>query len=184
MTSMTGEMRPDIAAAWANVSSKVGKKRDIKKLPEYLNGGETVLAMAGGMVASNNGLLVATDRRALFVSEGVIKHSFEDFPYDRITTVTSSRGMMWGKIVISTAGAAHIVEQVPKGEAEAVAAIIRERVEGITRERYQAGTAPITPHTSAPVSVAAELRELAELRDQGIRTPDEFNTQKANLLGR
>lgn len=76
---MTDEMRPDIAAAWANVSSKVGKKRDIKKLPDYLNGGETVLAMAGGIVASNNGLLVATDRRALFVSEGVIKHSFEDF---------------------------------------------------------------------------------------------------------
>ena len=51
MTPMTDEMRPDIAAAWTNVSSKVGKKRDIKKLPDYLNGGETVLAMAGGIVA-------------------------------------------------------------------------------------------------------------------------------------
>lgn len=52
-------MRPDIAAAWANVSNKVGKKRDVRKLPEYLNGGEEVLAMAGGMVGSNNGLLVS-----------------------------------------------------------------------------------------------------------------------------
>lgn len=101
---MPEDMRPDIAAAWNKVSNKMGKKRDIKKLPEYLNGDETVLAMASGMIASNNGLLVATDRRALFVSEGVINHSFEDFPYNRITTVTSSRGMLMGKIVLHTAG--------------------------------------------------------------------------------
>jgi membrane protein YdbS with pleckstrin-like domain len=97
--------------------------------------------MTGGLVASKHGLLVATDRRALFVAEGVINHSFEDFPYDRITTVTSSRGPLFGRIVIHTTGAARVVEQVAKGEAEAVAAVIRERVErslgnGITRQQF------------------------------------------------
>jgi hypothetical protein len=183
ISSMSDEMRPDIAEAWARVKSKIGKKRDVKKLPEYLHGSETVLAMTGGMTGGNNGLLVATDRRALFVSEGVVHHSFEDFPYDRITTVTSSRGMTFGKIVISTAGAARVVEQVAKGEAEAVAAVIRDRVEAVTRERHQAPAASTAqPGESAP-NLAAQLRELAELRDQGILTPEEFDTQKARLLG-
>jgi hypothetical protein len=175
------DMRPDIAAAWANVSNKVGKKRDIRKLPEYLNGGETVLAMTGGLVAGKNGLLVATDRRALFVAEGVVNHSFEDFPYDRITTVTSSRGLAFGKIVIQAAGAARVVEQVAKGEAEAVAAVLRERVEAVNRERHDPLAATASP-SPAPVSVAAELRELAELRDAGILTPEEFQVQKTRLL--
>jgi hypothetical protein len=180
---MSDDMRPDIATAWANVSNKIGKKRDVRKLPEYLNAGETVLAITGGMVSSKNGLLVATDRRALFVAEGVINHSFEDFPYDRITTVTSSRGPLFGKIVIHTSGAARVVEQVAKGEAEAVAAVIRERVEAVTRERLYPGAAPPTaPTASAPLSLAAELRELAELRDQGILTAEEFDAQKARLL--
>lgn len=48
---MSDEMRADIAAAWAKVTNKMGKKRDIRKLPEYLNGGETVLSMTGGIIA-------------------------------------------------------------------------------------------------------------------------------------
>lgn len=179
------DMRPDIAAAWAKVANKSGKKRDIRKLPEYLNSGETVLAMTGGRVGSNQGLLVATDRRALFVSEGIINHSFEDFPYDRITTVTSSTGMLLGKVIVHTGGAARVVDQVVKGEAEAVAAIIRERVEATTRDRYPGNSAPIQASSDqAPVGIAAELRELAELRDAGVLTPDEFANQKARLLGR
>lgn len=182
---MSDDMRPDIAAAWAKVSNKTGKKRDIRKLPEYLNDGERVLVMTGGRVANNLGLLVATDRRALFISEGVINHSFEDFPYDRITTITSSRGMVLGKIIVHTGGAARVVDQVAKGEAEAVAAVIRERVEATTRERnYPAPVSAQPLHAQAPVSIAAELRELAELRDSGVLTPDEFAAEKARLLGR
>jgi hypothetical protein len=175
-------MRLDIAEAWSKVSNKTGKKRDIRKLPEYLNDGERVLAMTGGRVANNLGLLVATDRRALFISEGIINHSFEDFPYDRITTITSSRGMVLGKIVVHTGGAARVVDQVAKGEAEAVAAVIRERVEAATRQRNQPSPTLAQPTNGQPISIASELRELAELRDAGVLTPEEFATQKARLL--
>nr|WP_296777363.1 PH domain-containing protein [Rhodococcus sp. (in: high G+C Gram-positive bacteria)] len=180
---MPDEMRPDIAAAWERVADKMGRKRDIRKLPEYLNAGETVLLMAGGRTGGNNGLLVATNRRALFVAEGLINHSHEDFPYDRITSVTTNRGMLLAKIVVHTGGAARIIENIAKSEAEAVSAIIRERVEAVTRERSQ----PVQPAPAAVVSatgIAAELRELAELRDLGVLTSDEFETQKQKLLNR
>ena len=37
--------------------------------------------------------------------------------------------------------------------------------------------------TQPPQNLAGELRELAELRDQGILTDAEFEQQKARLLG-
>lgn len=44
-----------------------------------------------------------------------------------------------------------------------------------------------TPGSAAPLSessdFAASLRELGELRDQGLLTPEEFDAQKAKLLG-
>ena len=89
----------------------------------------------------------------------------------------------FSKIIINTAGVARVIEQVSKGEADAVAALLHERVEAATRERHQAPAASTAhPSESAP-NLAAQLRELAELRDQGIPTPEEFDTQKARLLG-
>ena len=43
--------------------------------------------------------------------------------------------------------------------------------------------APPPPPAAAPqVDVVGQLKELAELKDQGILTEDEFNAQKAKLL--
>lgn len=42
---------------------------------------------------------------------------------------------------------------------------------------------PSGPSHAAPVSVADELMKLAQLRDAGVLTPDEFAAQKARLLG-
>ena len=46
----------------------------------------------------------------------------------------------------------------------------------------QSPAAPAAP-TGPPVDVADQLRKLAELRDQGILSEDEFAAQKAKLLG-
>ena len=43
--------------------------------------------------------------------------------------------------------------------------------------------APATTAASAPIDVADQLRKLAELRDQGILTEEEFSVQKQKLLG-
>lgn len=45
-------------------------------------------------------------------------------------------------------------------------------------------TSPVMPVTLTPTSVADELAKLAELRDKGIITQEEFEKQKAKLLAR
>jgi hypothetical protein len=45
-------------------------------------------------------------------------------------------------------------------------------------------TSPVTPVTLAPTSIADELEKLAQLRDKGVITQEEFEKQKAKLLAR
>lgn len=66
---------------------------------------------------------------------------------------------------------------------------VRERVGGVTKRVGAVSAQDATEGTAAPVpaggpitSIAAELRELASLRDAGILTDDEFTDQKRRLL--
>jgi hypothetical protein len=52
-------------------------------------------------------------------------------------------------------------------------------------EQQQAAPPPplAPPPAPPPADLVTQLRELAELKDQGILTQQEFDTQKARLLG-
>jgi hypothetical protein len=47
----------------------------------------------------------------------------------------------------------------------------------------QAAAAPSAPAAAAEPEYMAELQQLAQLRDQGILTPEEFEAKKAQILG-
>jgi len=62
---------------------------------------------------------------------------------------------------------------------------VHKRQAGATAIHMAGGAAPSQPEGSPPAastSLAEELRELAELRDAGILTDEEFATQKARIL--
>ena len=52
----------------------------------------------------------------------------------------------------------------------------------VTADKQEPAAAPQSGPTGPITSIAAELRELASLRDQGILTEEEFNEQKQRLL--
>lgn len=55
--------------------------------------------------------------------------------------------------------------------------------EALRDEIEAAMIAPVAPTAAAP-DLAAQLQQLATLRDQGILTEDEFQAKKADILGR
>ena len=57
----------------------------------------------------------------------------------------------------------------------------QESADAQAREQQQA--APPPPMAPPPADLVTQLRELAELKDQGILTQQEFDVQKARLLG-
>ncbi len=97
-------------------------------------------------------------------------------PYDRIAQVNLVRGVFAADLeVINKGGAGNlVVKALNKDEAERAKALIETKI--------QAALAAQTVSNRQSRSVADELRKLAELRDRGIITESEFQSQKAKLL--
>lgn len=92
------------------------------------------------------------------------------------------RGVARTAVVAGTASAVN--GRVQRRQAEKFA----DRDAQIYAERQAAYQAQAAPPPSAPPAAAApdmvsQLKELAQLRDQGILTDEEFAAQKAKILG-
>lgn len=76
-----------------------GSNREIRRLAaEYLHEDEVVLQIVTGsrMDQRGRGIVVATDRRILFVWDGWVYRENQDFPYDTITSVEYKTGIFFG----------------------------------------------------------------------------------------
>ncbi|PNG17493.1 DUF4429 domain-containing protein [Streptomyces cahuitamycinicus] len=58
-----------------------------------------------------------------------------------------------------------------------------EKLRAALEQAIAAQHAPQAPAAAAPTSLADELGKLVQLRDQGVLSPEEFEEQKARLLG-
>jgi hypothetical protein len=177
---MSDELRPDIAAAMARMQNKIGAKREIRRLVEYLWDGERVDFLAAGQYGPGTGLVALTDRRMLFVKDGMMSKTTEDFPLEKISSVQWSSGMIFGTMIVFASGNKAEVKNMDKKDGKALADALRDRL--------APGNAPAQPAPApAPASgddVYAQLAKLGELRDAGILTAQEFEAKKAQLLGR
>src|SRR5690349_19099478 len=97
------DLRPDIEAARARMRSKIGSGKETKRLVGYLWEDENVERMAQGNYGRGVGLLVQTDRRLLFLKEGMTKQT-EDFPLEKVSSVQWSSGIGTGTLTIFASG--------------------------------------------------------------------------------
>lgn len=157
------------------MSVKMGAGREIRKLAGHLLDGETVNLMASGTYGGGTGLMVLTNRRLLFLLDGWRGGTSEDFAVDKVSSVQWTTSMLTGTITVFASGNKAEFVNVNKVDGKALADALRARTSGVDQD---AGA-------SAPTgqSIAQQLRELAELRDQGVLTDDEFAAQKAKLFG-
>ena len=153
-------------------------KREIKELPSVLWDGELPMHVVDGRYNDGFGILVATDRRLVFVDKGLFSLKVEDFPYDRILSVEAKTGMVMGQLTVHTAGGKEEIQHVTKDRVHPLAEWIRVK---IREDKTSPEPLPQAAPTAAS-SIADELVKLAALRDQGILSEEEFNTQKARLL--
>ena len=183
--------------AKVKLDMRLGVSRELKKLPSLLLEGEDVLNLARGRYDGKQGLVVLSDRRVLFMDEGVIRSRLEDFPYAKISSVQSETAMMYGKLQIFASGNKAEIDQIlPKVRASEIGSYVRHRIAephaGATR------SAPPSPvgvhHASVPAAAVApavsgsdivdQIKKLGELRDAGILTAEEFEAKKTELLAR
>lgn len=174
------DLRADIAAAKDKMRVKLGAGREIKRLTNYLWEGETVDQMTTGTYGKGTGLVVLTDRRLLFVQDGIMSQASEDFPMDKVSSVQWASGLVMGKIVIFASGSKSEISNVQKDDGKKIVDKIRH-VLSAPREQTPPAPAAIPPPAADPIE---QLKRLGELRDAGVLTPEEFDAKKADLLGR
>lgn len=114
------------------------------------------------------------------------KSGTEMIPVKSISSVTTSRdGMMNSKVSVITSG--NTVDfRVSHAEAKTVKDTLTQLILG----GHPAQQAPAAPAAPAPAAaapqadIAAQLQQLAGLRDAGVLTEEEFSAKKAELLAR
>ncbi|TCO50744.1 PH domain-containing protein [Actinocrispum wychmicini] len=180
---MADALRPDVQAAKDRMQAKLGAGREIKRLVDYLWEGEQVELMASGTYGPGVGLVVLTDRRLLFLKDGVMRQVTEDFPLDKVSSVQWSAGLALGSFTIFASGNKAEIKSINKKDGKQIADAARERL--ANRAHPNPSTPPaVTAVHGSTGDVYEQLRKLGELHEAGVLTADEFNTKKQELLNR
>ena len=159
--------------------SKVLARKEIKVLPDILWEDENVERLVQGTYENGNGVLVATNKRLMFVDKGITKLRVEDFPYDKISSIQYKTGMMMGTITIFASGNKAEIKNVQKDRCKDFADYVRARSSASVEHASAPASAPATGQDD----VVSQLERLAKLKEQGILSDEEFATQKQKILG-
>ena len=186
MSQSDNQIRPDIEQAKSRMTTKFGGKRELRKLQEHIWPGETVERMATGTYGGGLGLLVMTDKRLIFLKEGMLSSTLEDFPFDKIASIQWSTGMLSGKIQIFLSGNKGEITNVEKTDGKAIAEAVRARISNLAVP-HPAAHPPSTPPPPEPPVAQSPLelmQQLEQMKNAGLISEDEYAAKKADILSR
>jgi hypothetical protein len=160
-----------------DTGSKLLGMKEIKALPDILWEDEKLEKVVQGFYESGNGILVATNKRLIFVDKGMIYGiRVEDFPYDKISSIQYQTGMLGGKITIFASGNKAEIKHVQNDQARNFGDYVRAR---ISKTQEHASIA----NQYVKDDMTTQLEKLAALKQKEIITEEEFNAKKKSILG-
>jgi hypothetical protein len=116
--------RQDVAIARAQMSPSIGYWRDIADVERLLPRDEEVWRMAGGEYAGESGVVVATDRRVVFVAAGEIRWSVDA---DQLDTPRCACGEMFAVLTIDTRVGTFTIRRVDRRDGKALVEVVGGR---------------------------------------------------------
>ena len=160
---------------------------------EHLDTSEEIVAVIFGWLENlREGILIATDKRVVSYYKRILGgYEFEVFPYSNMSSIEVSKELL-----------GHCVSFYVSNNKMRMTRIQTERVSWWFRQfgceqkfvtvqkfiehvRSKMGKNGEQNTLSEPtVDVTEQIRKLAELKDQGILTTDEFETKKTELLAK
>ena len=161
-------------------------KREIKELPKVLWEDELPELLANGQYNDNFGILVATNRRLIFIDKGLFGSlKVEDFDYGKISSIESKTGLTLGEITVYSSGNSQTFKRVATDQARRFSDLVGKKVYSAKEVNNTHSHSPFTAFdpASTQVSIADELTKFAQLREEGIISCEEFDAQKSRLLG-
>jgi hypothetical protein len=124
----TEQAERDLAGAWADRRAVEETRALIRTLSELVRDDEDVIDMAPGISAGHDGVLVATDRRLLFIA---VRRTLS-FPYEQISSVAVKGKWFGARLAVSTTSGNGAISGIAPGHAAEIADLVRSRITGET----------------------------------------------------
>lgn len=160
---------------------KLLARKELKELPAILWEDEKVEDIVQGRYNNHSGVLVATNKRLIFIDKTLLgKLYVEDFPYDKITSIQYKTGWVFGEITIYASGNKAEIKDVLKGHVKRFAEYVRAR---ITAPKEHASLSAMQTQSINNVDFLSQLERLATLKEKGLISDEEFEAAKKRLLG-
>jgi hypothetical protein len=129
------------------------------------------------------GILVATNKRLVFADKGLVFGlRVEDFPYDKISSIQYSTGLLLGKLTIFTSGNKAVIDNVDKKRVRIFGDFVRNKISSKDTVETPSKQSQQKADTSSD-DIVSKLERLAKLKEQRILTEEEFTQQKQKILG-
>lgn len=160
------------------VSDLYGTKKEVKELPVLLHAEETILYATSGFLDGNTWLIVCTDERLMFIDKGLVYGiKVKEFKLDKINSVSYSKGMIFGKLMVTHGASNFVIEQIKKETASRMSDTIKSAIDNFHPLNISNTNEP------SKKSPAEEIKEFKELLDMGIISKEEFDFKKKEILG-
>ena len=171
------------AIAQLKTYAKYLGKKELKVLPTILWEDELPEKAIYGSFNNGIGILVATNKRLIFLDKGMMSLKVEDFAYDKISSIQYSTGILSGEIVIYASGNKAMIQNATKDEVKAFADYTRARITGVSEHASMSPQMSNT-NTSPQVTPMQAMQQLKELLAAGFINQVEYDAKKADILSR
>ena len=122
--------------------------------------------------------LIITTRRAIIYKPGFIGKDTDDYQLNFISNVDVKKGLMRSDITIHAGLESCTIEHVSNDDAQRAVRVLKANMQAYGQMQQ----APQQNQSIESVDLADQLKKLAELRDQGILSEDEFKEAKRKIL--
>ena len=155
-------------------------EREVKELPNILSNDEKLESVLRANFGSNSGILVATNKRILFVDKGFWGSlKVEDMFYDKINSIQYETGFAFGSVAIFISSIKLEFTKMEKQKVKDFAERIRVKISSISSAQIARESVSVSAGVD---DIADKLEKLGSLLHKGLLTEEEFITQKKKLL--
>ena len=163
-------------------------KKEVNYLPDILVEGEIIRALISGYSGKRTVLAVCTNRRLLIIDKGFFFGLRQwQIALDRVQSIDGDYLIMFGNVRIWDGASSTQMSMVMAKNIDPFIKEVRQAIDDFKRISYQEVTGARAQQyqaaaAAAPVDVASQLERLAQLKDSGHLTEEEFQSQKYKLL--
>jgi len=155
-------------------------RKEIKALPEILSEGEQIKAITSGMLNSRTWLIVCTDQRLIFLNHGMILGVQQiQMPLDRVQSIDHQFLIFFGSIRVYDGVSYTSIGMILQSAILPFVKATQEAMAAYRQKLYSGGKT-----TGTGTDIASQIEKLAELKEKGHLTDEEFQEQKRKLLNR